>query len=184
MLRWHVRVTGHDWWEKRVYYLSRGGLEREGMFPALKKLDKKFRETLTMLFKPETNAKGKLYAHGDTGNYLTNLHSLVTSDTLKIVEGSQKGGRQIMEGGRPGSQAEIVAWARRKLGSPPHEAMRIARAVVKRGYVGGGSSPMRLEHPVGAPRFSFPEWIVTIKNKRDIDDAARDAERFIVRYLK
>jgi hypothetical protein len=182
-MRFHVRVTGNDWWEKRVYYLSQGGLEREGMFPALKELDKKFRETLTMLFKPETNAKGKTYAHGDTGNYLTNLHSLVTSDTLKIVEGSQKGGREILEGGRPGTASEIIAWAKRKLGVPQHEAEAIARALKKRGRVGQPNSPMMMEHPTGAPRFAFPEWIVTRKNRKDIDDASKNAERFIVRYL-
>ena len=180
---YHVRVTGHDWWEKRIYYLSRGGINAQATNPALKTLSRKFRKTLTMLFSPVYAAPGKKYAHGYTGAYLTNLHNIVTWDTLKIVEGRSTGGREIREGGRPGSYDAIVEWATNKLKVDKVAARRIARAVTRRGYIGGGNSPIKDEYPAGERRFAFPEWIVMVENKRDIDRAAYDIGRLVVRYL-
>ena len=177
-----VRVTGSDWWQDRVYYLSTGGLEREGVMPALKKLDAQFRKTLTMLFKPG-GGPGETYAHGYTGSYLRGLHSVVTPDSLKIVEGSAKGGREIREGGKPGSILGIWAWAMDKLGLPSPAATRLAVIVASRPRVGMGNSPMKKEHPVGQGKFAFPEWIVTVKNREDIERASRTVESMIVRYL-
>lgn len=179
----YVRVTGLDWWEKRVYYLSTGGLEREGAMPALKELDKQFRKTLTELFAPG-GGKGVEYKHGYTGSYLMGLHSIVTPDTLKIVEGNPTGGKEIREGGRPGSWTGIFGWAKQKLNVPTGIAAKIARVVTNRGYIGGGQSPIRSEYPSGERKFQFPEWIVTIKNKDDIDRAARTVDTLIVKYLR
>ena len=176
-----VRVTGDKWWKDRVYYLSHGGLEREGVMPALKVLDRKIRATLTDLFSPG-GGPGVPYKHGDTGNYLLNLHSLVSPNVLKIVEGDPRGGQEIREGGEGGRYFEIVAWARRKLGVPIPDAHRIAKFVKTHG-VGHGNSPLKNEYPTGVGEFKFPEWIITQKNKDDIDDVARQVDSLIVRYL-
>ena len=98
-----VRITGSDWWEKRIYYLTHGGMEETAVMPSLKILNEKITATLAVLFKPSVGA-GKTYEHGYTGRYLRNLHSLVTPDTLKIVEGIPTGGQEIREGGRPGNR--------------------------------------------------------------------------------
>lgn len=177
-----VRVTGHDWWEKRVYYLSSGGLEREAALPALKELDRAFRQTLTMLFQPG-GGPGVHYEHGYTGRYLSNLHSLVSPAELKIVEGSPSGGKEIREGGPPGNYGDIVNWARSKLNVSQRVAEKIARTLEKRGYIGGGSSPIRSEYPGGVPKFAFPEWIVEVQNADDIERASRTVETLVVRYL-
>lgn len=178
-----VRVTGLDWWEKRVIYFSSGGLEKEAVMPAMKELSNQFRKTLTTLFKPG-GGKGTAYEHGYTGKYLMGLYNVVTGEGLKIIEGNPKGGKEIREGGKPGSWLDVYLWARRKLQVDAPDAKRIATALQKRGYIGGGSSPLKLEYPSGAPKFSFPEWIVTIKNKDDIDKAARSVESLTVRYLR
>jgi len=180
-----IRVTGADWWERRVYYLSSGGIEREGTSPALKKLDKKFRETLTELFKPGAGGPQVTYRHGDKGAYLRGLHSVVTPDTLQIIESNPTGGKQIREGGKVGSWHDLVFWAERKLGLSieMYQAQEFADAMVKRGYVGGKNSPIQSEYPEGGSTFKFPEWIVKYKNARDIDDCSRTMETMIVRYL-
>ena len=177
-----IRVTGAGWWADRVYYLSTGGLEREGVMPALKKLDAQFRKTLTALFKPG-GGPGETYAHGYTGSYLRGLHSVVTPDTLKIIEGNPKGGREIREGGKPGSVQELWTWAMNKLGLPSNEALRLANSVSKQPRIGMGNSPMIQEHPVGQGKFAFPEWIVTVKNRDDLEKASRTVESMLVRYL-
>ena len=180
-----VRVTGDKWWKDRVYYLSRDGIGREATMPAFRKLDRALRQTLTDLFKPQTNVgEGQTYAHGYTGNYLMNLHSLVTADTLKIIEGDPTGGRNIREGGPGGSYDEVFQWAIDKLGVGPASAGTIARSVEEYG-IGrpDGRSPLLEEHPAGVGMFRFPEWIVTYKNKRDIDEVAKQVDRLVVRYL-
>jgi len=178
-----VRVTGLDWWQKRVYYLSTGGLEREGAMPVLKDLDRKFRATLSMLFKPG-GGPGETYKHGHTGRYLLGLYSIVTPDTLKIIEGRQTGGQEIREGGKVGNWADIAIWAREKLGLEKSDAEDVADALVKRGYVGGGNSPMRNEYPEGVGKFAFPEWMVKVKHRDDLEKASRSVESLIVRYLR
>ena len=178
-----IRVTGADWWEKRVFYLSSGGLVREGALPALKKLDRKFRDTLTMLFKPGEGGPGETYKHGYRGRYLRGLHSMVTPDTLKIVEGEPTGGKQIREGGKVGTYQGLYDWARKKLGLEWYEAEDFASAMADRGFVGGRNSPMLREYPEGAGVFRFPEWIVKVKNRGDIEDCSRTMETMIVRYL-
>lgn len=178
-----VRVTGNKWWEDRVYYLSHGGLENIGVMPMLKRLDRAFRQTLTALFKPG-GGPGTEYEHGYTGRYLTNLRSVVTPTELKIVEGIPTGGREIRTGGPPGSYDEIVRWAREKLGVGDSAAGRIASALEGRGFVGGGDSPIQREYPGGARRFAYPEWIVEVKNKRDIERASRTVETLVVEYLR
>ena len=179
-----IRVTGRDWWEKRIYYLSRGGgIHREATNPTLKKLSRKYRDTLTKLFAPTYGGPGVPYAHGYTGRYLMNLHNIVTWDTLQIVEGVSTGGREIREGGKPGSYNELVQWARDKLRVDKASAKRIATVVTKRGFVGGGKSPMKNEHPVGQGKFLYPEWIVMIKHRRDLQSAVNDIGSLVVRYL-
>lgn len=181
-----IRVTGTDWWEKRIYYMSHDGIEKEGAFPALKKLNKAFTDTLTFLFEPGKGGPGVEYRHGDKGNYLRGLHSLVTPSMLKIVEGVQKGGRQIREGGKPGSWGDLVFWAERKLGLSveTHEAQEFANVFSKKPRIGGENSPIAREYPGGAGKFMFPEWIVKVKNQKDIEQCSRTMETMIVRYLR
>ena len=178
-----IKVTGDKWWRNRVYYLSHGGLERIGTMPALKELDRAFRQTLTMLFKPGGGG-GIQYEHGYTGKYLAGLHSVVTPNSLKIIEGSATGGKEIREGGPPGNYPDIIKWARKKLKVSQGSAERIADALEGRGYVGGGTSPIRSEYPGGERKFAYPEWIVEVKNVRDIDKASRTVEKLTVRYLR
>ena len=187
-----IRVTGAGWWEKRIYYMSHGGLEREGALPALKKLNKAFVDTLTFLFEPgqggrtgdKNSGKAILYRHGYRGHYLRGLHSLVTPGVLKIVESNPKGGKEIREGGRISSYYGIYDWAKEKLKLDWYDAEDMADAMENRGVVGEGNSPMRSEYPNGVGVFRFPEWIVKVKNQKDIDQCSRVMETMIVRYLR
>jgi len=184
-MSFNVTVLGDKWWRDRVYYLSRGGIGREAITPAFRDLDRKIRATLTELFRPRTNvASGETYAHGDTGAYLSNLHSVVTESSLQIIEGTSIGGGNIREGGPGGQYIDIVAWARRKLGVDEANAERIAKSVRQYG-IGrpGGKSPLLDEPPQGEGRFAFPEWIVTEKNREDIDRVADTVDKLVVRYL-
>lgn len=177
-----VRVTGADLWEKRVYYLSNDGLEREGAMPVLKELDKVFRKTLGDLFEPGAGGKGVKYKHGYTGNYLRNLHSVVTPSQLQIIEGNPKGGREIREGGPTGTFYELYDWARKKLKLEWYDAEDLAEAMENRGYI-GTTGPILAEYPSGGSMFKFPEWIVKVKHWGDLEKASRRVDSLIVAYL-
>ena len=179
-----IRVTGADLWEKRVFYLSTGGLEREGAMPVLKDLDRQFRTTLADIFEPGGGGKGVTYKHGYKGHYLRGLYSVVTPDTLQIIEGNPKGGKEIREGGRVGSFYDLYDWAKEKLKLHWSDAAQMADAMVERGMVGLGGSPMIFEYPDGGSKFMFPEWMVRVKHKEDLEKASRTVNSLIVRYLK
>lgn len=183
-----VVVTGDKHWIKKTAAVQ-GNIGDIAVKPAFKELGDKFMDTLRELFGANIGvSRGERFKHGYTGSYLSGIKSNITKEELTIAESNPKGGEQIREGTGPGSgvvQGDVVKWAMNKLGVSEREAFAIGRSVSKHGigYV-GGDSPLVDEHPAGLGYFAYPEWIVTIKNKTDVEDAAEDMGAFIVSYLE
>lgn len=161
---------------------------------ALADLNVKLMATLNTLFRPSVVAKGQLYAHGYTGSYLSGIMHKIDQDSLDIYETSQKGGIHIRRGTGPGPvdqngnpiiSDEVVEWAKRKLGVDEGSARRIARSVAMHG-IGwpGGTSPLPREKPVGERRFAYADWIVTERNRSDLESLAKKVGVAIVTYLE
>ena len=71
-----------------------------------------------------------------------------------------------------------------KLGVQRREAFAIAKSVAKHG-IGrqDGDSPLPRELPTGQSRIAFPTWVVTVKNKKDIESLAAKVGGLAVTYL-
>ena len=148
------------------------------------------------LFGPSSGGgdAGTPYRHGHTGAYLAGLRHRVTGEELTITEsGTHMGGVALREGtkparadarGNPMISRRVVDWAMSKLGVDSRQAFAVARSVAAHG-IGwpGGQSPIPGELPKGQRRVANPEWIVTIKNRYDIEKTAEKIGGLAVSYL-
>jgi hypothetical protein len=190
-----VIVTGDKVWRKKLLFLSKN-IGKVAVRPAFESLNKKMMNTLNKLFAPSSGGrdKGRTHAHGYTGAYRSGLKSIVTDNSLVIMETVEDGGRHIREGVKPNPQigphgliipGAVVRWALVKLGVDQSEAFAIGQSIVRRG-IGwpGGDSPIPHEMPMGERRFSYPAWVVTDQHKKDIEDLAAKIGGLAVTYLE
>jgi hypothetical protein len=182
-----VTVTGDKVWKNKLTHLSKN-MGKIAVRPAFKDLEGKLMRTLNELFQP-TKGKGKKYAHGYTGTYRSGIKSTLGDTSLIIRETVADGGRHIREGTSPQSgdiviPYGVVLWAMDKLGVEKREAFAIARSVAMHG-IGriDGESPLPSELPVGESRIAFPTWVVTVKNKQDVEALAAKIGGLMVTYL-
>jgi len=188
MITFHV--TGDRRWSEKTARLSRE-IDTVAIGPAFRELRYDIDRTLREVFSPSIGggSKGVQYKHGYTGTYLAGIQHKIQRESYTVYETVGEGGPRLRAGSGPAKDKTalsrgVVEWAMSKLGVPLNEAFAIARSVALRG-IGwpGGQSPIPAEYPGGERRFAFPEWIVTIKNKSDIEKAAQKIGQLTVSYL-
>lgn len=192
-MRISFKIVGDKELARRMRSLSRdwGAIVT---LKALAELNVKLMSTLTQLFGASGGGPGELYAHGYTGKYLSGLRSSVREDSLEIYETVSDGGKHIREGtgpsgvderGQPIISHAVIEWAIKKLGKDDAVAQKIARSVALHGIGwSGGASPLAREKPMGEGRFAYPDWIVTEKNRGDLETLAKKVGIAVVTYLE
>ena len=181
-----IRVHGYPSLMQK-FVDSHTNFDQKMVRPNLSKLHRKFQSTFNSLFSAGASA-GMAYRHGDTGKYLSMLRHRLTNSMLQEIEYG-KGGKFIREGtsgqanNPPTTPYGAVEWAQRKLGVSKRDAFAVARYIAREGIGKSSKSPLRREHPVGQGRFAFPEWMVTMKHKADLEDTARNIGSMFVSYI-
>jgi len=155
--------------------------------PALRELHQKFQNTLQATF-GSPGGPGQPYKHMYTGTTMANFTHRLGKNYLEEIQSKEKPAEWLRSG--TAGQAPpvkvpygVVEWAMRKLAVPENEAWAIARSIAY-GGIGQGRSPLVMEYPIGERRFNFPEWMVAVKNKYDLERAARRIGELTVSYLE
>ena len=129
--------------------------------------------------------------HKNTGAYMRNLMAGSTRgriiDSFEIGEGvTSVAGEAIRQGTRgqigvPVAPYGTFNWAKTKLSLSDTDAWKVAAAVARRGT--GKTGPLAARYKSGKPGFQWPEYVVKVKHKSDINEVSKRVEKLFVSYM-